>query len=77
MCERDPGPDRVPGKWRYAGTPSIPRSIDTLREYSDWIPMSIFTKDKLSGTWTVYFLEKRWRYRGEKVLSASSYSLMA
>ena len=31
--------------WMYPA----PRSIDIMRGYYDWIPMSFFTKDKVSG----------------------------
>jgi len=27
----------------------VPRSIDIMREHYEWIPMSFFTKDKVSG----------------------------
>ena len=35
---------------RYSPEPPVPRSIDIMREYYDWIPMSFFfTGDKVSG----------------------------
>jgi len=33
----------------YIGTPPVPPSIDIMREYYDWTPMSFYTKDKVSG----------------------------
>jgi len=39
--------------------------------------MSFFTNDKVSGAGTVYFLERELKDQEERVLSASSYGLMA
>jgi len=39
--------------------------------------MSFFTNDKVSGAGTVYFLKKQLKDQEERILSASSYGLMA
>ena len=33
-------------EYRYAPEPPVPRSIDIMREYYDWILVSFFTKIK-------------------------------
>jgi len=51
--------------------------LSILWEYYYWIPMSFFTKDKVLGAWTVYFLKKGLKGQEEKISLASSYGLMA
>ena len=62
---------------RYTPVPPVPCFIAIMREYYDWVLMSFFTKDKVSGAWTVYFLKKQLKDQEERVISASSYGLMA